>query len=81
MLEILMAGVLYLDIGASVHDMGDDLTIKNQPWLNTIGTVEAGYSIQARGTTFTLYASHKSSVQMEDKGLNEIGIKTRLLEW
>ncbi len=76
------AGLFYLDAGVSLHWSEDNLYYYEESgeiayWPNPLATFEAGY----QNGRITIFAAHTSSTQARDSGLNEVGVRYRLLEW
>ncbi len=92
-MSFLIAGLLYIDIGASVADSNDDLYIRKtsnycivntcgewstfRKWENPLLFIEAGYKFKRT----TIFIKHTSSSSQDDRGLNELGVRYRLFEW
>ena len=92
--KIAEAGTFYVDIAVSAHSSHDDIRIRREvklpfntgqtwstfyDWENMLGAVEFGYEAN-HGLTY--FVKHTSSLAQDyDIGLNEIGVKARVLEW
>lgn len=76
----LLAGP-YLEIGAYVHhETYDSIRSEdsdNGKWRNPLGKVEVGWAFDGRLEGLSFGATHYSSMQERDSGLNMIGIQWR----
>ena len=89
MIDLIAAGFFYLDIGISTNSPFDDVYLNNDycacVWTAPLAEVEAGYTVETGNKNFfpsvTVFGSHKSSLVQKEIGLNEIGIKARVLKW